>query len=83
MPFGTIGAERVKTVSWEKNIKVISETVPKNCVLPYLSPFDCLIDLNALDENQCKHKYRWQSKSFITRVILLSYFANFTASFFV
>ena len=37
-------------------MKVINETVPKNCILPYLSHFNCLTNLNALDENQCKLK---------------------------
>ena len=37
-------------------MKVIRETVPKNCVLPHLSHFNCLIDFNPLDENQFKFK---------------------------
>ena len=44
-----------KTVSREKT-KVINETVPKNCISPFLSRINCLINLNALDENQCELK---------------------------
>ena len=35
-------------------MKVFRETVPKGCVLPYLSHFNCLIDFNPLNENQFK-----------------------------
>ena len=48
--------------------------------------FNCLINLNALDENQCTlipyQQISLASKSFITSVTLLSYFANFTAASF-
>mgnify|MGYP006964526097 CR=1 FL=1 len=37
-------------------MKVIRETVPKNCVLPHLCHFNCLIDFNPLEENQFKLK---------------------------
>ena len=39
-------------------IRVIKETLPKNCVLPHLFCFDCLPvrDLLALDESRCKLK---------------------------
>ena len=45
-----------------------NETVPKNCVLPYLSRFNCLIDLNPLDENQCKLK-AYQQISLAVKIV--------------